>query len=190
MKEVGFGGKKSNVFIAAFTTCFARLKLYEELQRLGSRVLYMDTDSLIYVSRDGDYEPKLGDYLGEFTNELTCKAVECKKIDCKERHYIAEFLSAGPKNYSYRTDIGTSNCKVRGFTLNKTNSLLINFDFMKELVITPDGTNISRTITEPTKITRHKTKSVIYNRPLFKTYKKLYDKRVVLPNYETRPYGF
>ena len=190
VKEVGFGGKKSNVFIAAFTTCFARLKLYEELQRLGSRVLYMDTDSLIYVSRDGDYEPKLGDYLGEFTNELTCKAVGCKKIDCKERHYIAEFLSAGPKNYSYRTDIGTSNCKVRGFTLNKTNSLLINFDFMKELVITPDGTNISRTITEPTKITRHKTKSVIYNRPLSKTYKKVYDKRVILPNYETRPYGF
>ena len=40
---------RSNVFIAAFTTCWARLKLYDILDMLGHRVLYMDTDSCIYI---------------------------------------------------------------------------------------------------------------------------------------------
>ena len=30
--------------VGAFTTCWARLELYEQLQFLGDRVLYLDTD--------------------------------------------------------------------------------------------------------------------------------------------------
>ena len=56
---------KTNVFLATFTTCWARLKLYEVLDRLDERVLYYDTDSVIYVSRPGQHDPPLGDYLGE-----------------------------------------------------------------------------------------------------------------------------
>ncbi|CAC5412030.1 unnamed protein product [Mytilus coruscus] len=37
-----------NVYIALFTTAHARLKLYELLDILQERVLYMDTDSCIY----------------------------------------------------------------------------------------------------------------------------------------------
>lgn len=35
--------KNSNPYIAAWTTGMARLRLYEQLQSLGDRVLYMDT---------------------------------------------------------------------------------------------------------------------------------------------------
>lgn len=59
----------TNVFLAAFTTCHARLKLYDEIDRLGKAVLYMDTDSIIYES-DGQNDLRLGDYLGDFTDEL------------------------------------------------------------------------------------------------------------------------
>lgn len=59
----------TNVFIAAFTTCYARLKLYQELQRLGTDVLYFDTDSIVYKS-NGQNDPPLGNFLGEFTDEL------------------------------------------------------------------------------------------------------------------------
>jgi hypothetical protein len=38
-----------NVVLACFTTAHARLHLYETLQPLGERVLYFDTDSIIYV---------------------------------------------------------------------------------------------------------------------------------------------
>ena len=56
-----------NIFVAAFTTCCARLKLYSYLQQ---RVLYFDTDSVIYTTRPEQLRIPLGDYLGEITNEL------------------------------------------------------------------------------------------------------------------------
>ena len=34
---------QGNIFICIFTTAWARLKLYEELEKLDSRVYYMDT---------------------------------------------------------------------------------------------------------------------------------------------------
>lgn len=52
-----------------FTTCWTRLNLYSVLGELDI-VLNYDTDSVIYVSRPGQYDPLLGDYLGEPTDEL------------------------------------------------------------------------------------------------------------------------
>lgn len=59
----------TNVFIAAFTTAWARIKLYSEMDKLGQAVLYHDTDSIIYAS-NGENDPPLGNFLGEFTDEL------------------------------------------------------------------------------------------------------------------------
>lgn len=59
---------KTNIFCATFTTAYARLHLYDQLDKLGERVIYYDTDSIIY--KDGAENLKLGDYLGELTNEL------------------------------------------------------------------------------------------------------------------------
>ena len=42
-------GMKTNIFIASFTTALARLKLYDELEKLGEQILYYDTDSIIYT---------------------------------------------------------------------------------------------------------------------------------------------
>lgn len=55
---------KTNIFLASFTTSWARLHLYDVLDRLGDRVVYHDTDSVVYISRPGEYNPPLGDYLG------------------------------------------------------------------------------------------------------------------------------
>ena len=106
---------KTNIYLAKFTTCWARLKLYSELQKLNRRVLYYNTDSVIYVNRPGQYDPHLGDYLGELTDEL-------------KGEHIVEFVSGGPNNYAYKTNKNKETCKVRGFTLNYTNSQLINFE--------------------------------------------------------------
>lgn len=61
---------QTNIFIAAFTTCWARLKLYDVLHMFDTRFLYFDTDSVIFVSRPDDVELEIGPYLGELTNEL------------------------------------------------------------------------------------------------------------------------
>ena len=189
-EEKAFGSTQANIFIAAMTTCHARLTLYREIARLGDRCLYFDTDSIIFISRPGEYEPELGSFLGEFTDELTCGSIGCKEKGCTKEHYITEFVSAGPKNYSFETDIGTTVCKVRGFTLNKTNKFIINFDSMKDIVTTSEDEQKTLTVTERAKICRHKSKSFIYNRQQAKIYRKVYDKRVLLDNYHTLPYGY
>ena len=60
----------TNVVIVAFMTAYARLQLYDELDMLQERVLYYDTDSVIYLSQPGQPEPRLGNYIGDFTDEL------------------------------------------------------------------------------------------------------------------------
>ncbi len=97
---------KTNIYLATFTTCGARLKLYSVLEDLDRRVLYYDTDSVIYVSRPGQCDPPLGDFLGELTDEL----------DGGE--HIVGVCVGWPKNYAYKTNKNEETCKVRGFTLN------------------------------------------------------------------------
>ena len=53
-------GIRTNVIIAAFTTASARLKLYDILDKLGERVLYFDTDSIIFTCKEGDWVPPHG----------------------------------------------------------------------------------------------------------------------------------
>ena len=114
-----------NIFVACFTTCWARLKLYREglSQLLPQQVLYFDTDSIIFSHRPGQPMLPLGDHLGEFTSEL------------KPDDHIVEFAAAGPKNYGYRTHQGKVECKVRGFTLNARGQDQLNFDLLKANVI-------------------------------------------------------
>ncbi|CAF0802638.1 unnamed protein product [Brachionus calyciflorus] len=47
----------TSVTLFAFVTCHARLKLYHELKKIGNRVLYFITDSIIYINREGEYDP-------------------------------------------------------------------------------------------------------------------------------------
>ena len=75
-----------NIFIACFTTCWARLKLYKALEQLEERVLYYDTDSVIFLEDKGQSNPTLGNYLGDFTSELD------------DDDYIVEFVLGGPNS--------------------------------------------------------------------------------------------
>ena len=97
-KDMHIGSNQTNVVIAAFVTSQARLKLYSELRKIGKDLVYCDTDSVFYIK--GNYTPLLGDYLGMFTNE----------IDGNE---IVEFVSGGPKNYTYKLDSGITHTKVK-----------------------------------------------------------------------------
>ena len=92
---------RGNIFIALFTTAIARLKLYEALDVLQQRVLYYDTDSVIYKSKHGQERLPLGKFLGQFTDETGGDTID-------------EFGSAGPKSYSYRTNANKTECKSKG----------------------------------------------------------------------------
>ena len=111
---------RTNVIIALYTTEQARLKLYCYLKLLEKRVLYCDTDSVVFFTKPGDWEPELGDYLGDLTNEVPGNT-------------ITAFVTGGPKNYAFKLAYPDkkgqqSFCKVRGITLNFKNSIDINFN--------------------------------------------------------------
>ena len=172
---------KVNIVIAAFTTAYARLKLYDLLDLLQERVLYYDTDSVVYVHEPGKPDPPLGDYLGDLTDELP------------PGDHITTFISGGPKNYGYITNTGEAILKIRGITLTYDACKTINVTTMRELVelYVVDGDRHEKvTITIPYKITRDKKERNIVTKRTKKDYRIVYNKRVVKENYETVPYGY
>ena len=80
--------KNTNVYIACFTTSHARLMLYNELDYLKEKVLYFETDSIVYAD-DGTKNVKTGDMLGDMTDEISGK----RKTN---------FVSTGPESNSFK----------------------------------------------------------------------------------------
>ena len=173
-----------NIFIAAFTTCLARLKLYDVMDALGDRCLYSDTDSVIFVTRPGDvFQPPLGDFLGEFTNEL------------KPGDFITEFCSGRPKNYGFVTDQGEAVCKVRGFCLNAEGKAQLNYDVLRnntlEELTDPLEEARATLITWTHTIHCNVKEYLLETRRKIKNYKMVYSKRILDPvTFFTYPYGF
>lgn len=179
----------TNVVIAAFCTSWARLKLWFVMQKLGKRVLYHDTDSIIFSAKKNEYVPQLGEYLGDLTNELSCKELSCKVDKC-EGHWIKEFISCGPKNYTYKLNTGEVVCKVRGFSLNHKASKIINFESMKKALYAWKNNENHQLVTITTEVLRNKHKPRVYTRTVKKHYGVVYDKRRVFEDMTTVPYGY
>ena len=169
------GSDKTNVVIAAFTTAHARLKFYSVLERLQTRALYFDTDSVMFKSEPTDWMSALGDYLGELTNELD------------DDDYITTFASGGPKNYAYQTRNDKTTLKVRRFTLNYRGLQKLNFATMCEHVCSFNQQPIF--LENPRFIKRDAKAKTIQTVHLKKKYKLVYDKRVA-HGFRTLPYGF
>lgn len=87
LKENQPDNGKVNIFVAAFTTCWAGLKIYSYFEQLQRGVLYFDTDLVIYTLQPSGPDIPLGNYLGGMTDEL------------EGGDHIVDFTSAGPKNY-------------------------------------------------------------------------------------------
>ena len=185
--------KVTNLFIGIFTNEWARLELYSLLDLMGGNVLYVDTDSCVYVSKPGDPKPALGDFLGDLTNEITPKH--------GPGAFITQFVCGGPKNYAYKVSNGKTHCKIRGFTLNYKNSLVLNFDSLKNIICKHINNPIKKNkknknvngvkIVDECKITREKWTRRIVNKHEAKEYQVVFDKRIVLGQGEDSiPYGY
>jgi hypothetical protein len=176
----------TNVVLAAYVTAHARLRLYKFLEELQDRVLYFDTDSVFYISQPGDKNLPTGDYLGDLTDELA---------EYGEGSFVTEFVSAGPKNYSYKVYSTRDKkihqvIKVKGHPLDFTAMKHINAKRMKQMVMAyvKSGCQSEVSVVTP-RILRdghHK----LVTRLVRKVYRLVYDKRVVKPDYSTVPYGY
>jgi hypothetical protein len=172
----------TNELIGALTTSYGRLQLLDIIHKVGDDVLYFDTDSVVFAMRENEWDTpygplQTGDLLGELTDEL----------GGPETH-IKLFASSGPKCYTYMTNKGQSTLKLKGITMNYTNSQVITLETVKKIIFG----EIARIVTpQSTQITRHKFTGLIYNRPHKKTYAKIFTKRRILNgSFNTVPYGY
>jgi predicted GIY-YIG superfamily endonuclease len=166
---------RRNYAIGVFTTAQARLKLYAALEKLGDRVLYYDTDSIIFVVRKGE-DPNelmpLGHFLGDWTNEFGENQYEYGD------EWAVEFCSGGPKCYGYRLNTGQTMCKVKGFSTKKLNVAgHLNYDTMLR-VMTGKG---KEQMTLQTNAIRRPRKFTVQTIPVTRTFRNVFIKRKPLP---------
>ena len=114
------------------------------------------------MQKQGEPEPKTGDYLGDLTNESS------------EGDSITEFVCNGLQKYAYHTHQHKTLCKVKGFSLNYANSQVINLESMKDVMFNRDDSQMNYLTVNPSKICRDKLHSEIYSQEDVKKYQTLY----------------
>lgn len=193
--------QKTNVAAASFVTAWGALTLWEEMEKLGQRVLYHDTDSIIYERSITSYNIPLGQYLGEWEDE-------CGGLP------IVEFISIGPKTYAYKVmekpvpldevtvdklrranhdfvvrdnqiQVIKSVCKAKGFTLNAHNLGQINFRTMHQLLLG----NVESLKGTTLKFVYRRGESM-HTEQEVKEMKMVYDKGYVDNNFTVWPWGY
>ncbi|EFO90338.1 hypothetical protein CRE_29165 [Caenorhabditis remanei] len=177
--------KTSAVHLAAYVTAYARLRLYSLMEAVGpDNIVYTDTDSIIFKLPHGTPNPledKMGSYLGQLTNEL--------------KGTMKEFVSLGPKTYSYKEQLANGEEKVaikaKGITINSEVAKKLNFEKMKGMVDEVLGKEDSRTslLLPQHTMVRDKNHSV-YSRNTLKQFRYTFNKRRLLPDGSTLPFGY
>jgi hypothetical protein len=122
--------------------------------------------------------------LGDWTDELG------KDV------WIADWVSTGPKS-CYKTNTGEVVCKIKGFTLNYETSKKINSDSINNILEksskagpeskTNEDCKIS---TQYNRITRDTKTKELLNKIETKEFGFVYDKRVILENFDTITFGY
>ena len=86
-------GRKHNIVLAVLTTAYARMALYQVIQRRPEQVVYFDTDSVILLIPPGDIAPAISTQLGGLKDEI--------EEEFGPGAVITSFTSLGPKCYRY-----------------------------------------------------------------------------------------
>lgn len=141
--------RKTCVEIGAFVTMYGRRMLYKEMLNLGRRVIYHDTDSIIYEYNESEvYNVSTGNVLGDWEVEndgnpiiefvgLAPKTYAYRYLDIKNRVKVTDDLDYS-KHIPYKIWDGylyhvKEECKVKGFKLHYDARIAINFDGLLEL---------------------------------------------------------
>jgi hypothetical protein len=98
----------TNIYIACFTSSWARLRLYDMLEKLDRNTCYCDTDSIVYIENEETktiVQECIGDGLGEWTDELG-------------GDHMDFWCCAQAKDYGYVLNNGKQAGKVKGFRVN------------------------------------------------------------------------
>ena len=120
----------TNIYIACFTSAWARLRLYNMIDRIGRNVCYMDTDSVVYTEDESNkniFEQEIGDSLGEWSYELIDKKTH-------ELYYMDFWACAQSKDYGYITNKEKYVGKVKGFRVTAETEEKMNHQARIDLI--------------------------------------------------------
>lgn len=136
---------------------------------------FIGIQTLIYVQPP--HEPEIlttGPLLGDLTDEL------------KPGTFIKSFISTGPKSYSYKLSNGETCIKIKGITLNYQTSEVLNYKAMRNVLLT------NKQIKTPlrTQFKRDRLRGRIFNASEDKTFKVVFTKRALQPNFDSLPFGY
>lgn len=115
--------KCASVVIAAYTTCWGRVTLWQAMNRVSGRLVYCDTDSIMFLSEPGldNLDDVRGSSLGRWTDEIP------------PGNRLVSFCSPAPKVYSYILDDGSGSgnevVKAKGFRQSAENAVLNHENF-------------------------------------------------------------
>jgi hypothetical protein len=195
-KEDVFGRSgNTSVAISSMVTAYARLKLYDEMEKIESsspgRVLYFDTDSIIFSYRESErwYVPPLNNFLGDMTDEVW----ENFKTDGA---FMNKFASCGPKNYGYSVKFpnGSEKCNIKAKGICLTDELKDELDFN---VIKNFAEEYKRGNILTKTLNQQQFRSNRFHQVFTSVFPKLYrgvsEKRKIVninENFETLPYGY
>jgi len=124
---------KSYLPAACFVTSYGRLQLWSEMNRIemdpvpgrSRRVVYCDTDSLMYHAHPEKYNTKESDLFGGWLNEHDANM-----------DGIVEMVGLGPKTYAYKHGTGAvSECKTKGVRLSYATQNIANFQSFKDMAL-------------------------------------------------------
>ena len=167
----------TNIYVACFTTAWARLRLYDMIDKIGRNVCYMDTDSIVYVEDETNkyiFDQYIGDSLGEWTDELNGK-------------YIEFWACAQSKDYGYIMNDGNYKGKVKGFRVTGETEEKMNHQARVDL--------IRKGLTVDIKYNQFTIKNnQIFTKELIKQWGFQFDKRRIVrisdDDIHTLPYGY
>ncbi len=170
-------------------TSYARLKLYLEMERLDDSnpgsVLYMDTDSIIFVHKQGRYRPRVANFLGGMTDEINEEFGMGLKM--------TEFYTCGPKTYSYKVlkEDGTefTKLKAKGVTQTVEANDILSFELIQKQAVYKAQKKPIATEFIPQMQFRADKKHEVTTILMEKQFQMTSDKRRVEGN-DTLPYGY
>ena len=112
--------------------------------------------------------------MGDFQSEL------------RPGEFIQYFACGGPKCYAYQTNLGSQVFKAKGLRIDQSNKDIFQLKNLQRMVRDP---SIKFKVYNPFYIHRPRGQYALISKELGKTFQYTYDKRMLLDDYSTVPYG-
>ena len=166
----------TSVAIASFVTAYARLKLYEEMERIEAStpgsVLYFDTDSIVFVQKADTYVPRIGSFLGQMTDEIADEY----GTDAR----LTEFHSIGPKTYAFKIETSSGpkySLKAKGLSQTVDSSPVLNFNQIRDMAQSTSRSIPCTTVSVPQNQFRTSVQHIVSSHHMTKKFEVTSDKR-------------